>query len=352
MINVKEFYLDAIINDIKILQSTCKNSMLLKYALPEPVLPIHIDYKITDARKYLEEKLWNGTPVCPFCGCDKWYQLKDNKTYKCGNRKCHKKYTVTVGTIFQSSHIPLNLWFAAMYLMASHKKGISSHQLAKDINITQKAAWHVLHRIRELFRVKEPVILSGIVEADETYMSRKFHSEQKPKDFDYTLSWPNIKDKGCVFGMVQRKGNVVVKVFESNKGEDIKNAIKNNVEKHSWLFTDGSNLYKQGLDKYKKEHVVHSKREYVKGDIHTNNIENFWGVMKRGIYGTYHQVSYKHLQRYCDEFSFRYNSRQEKDNIRFSVSLNKPEGRLKYSQLISNEPREKEIYAKKESEWD
>ena len=304
------------------------------------------------ARQYLEQLRWNGTPICPFCGYDKWYKLNDGKTYKCGNKQCHKKYTVTVGTVFQSSHIPLNIWFAGMYLMSSHKKGISSHQLAKDLNITQKSGWHMLHRMREMYRVKEPVKLSGIVEADETYMSRKFHSENKPADFDFTPSWPNIKEKGCVFGMVQRKGQVVVKVFESNKGDDIKKAIKNNVAKHSFLFTDGSSLYHKGLDQYKKDSVIHSKKEYVRGDIHTNNIENFWGCMKRGIYGIYHQVSYKHLQRYCDEFSFRYNNRDIKDNSRFILSLSKPEGRLKYKTLISNEPRKKEEYQKEESEWD
>ena len=304
------------------------------------------------AREFLEAQRWEGSPFCPFCDCDKWYKLGDNKTYKCGNRKCHKKYSATVGTVMHSSHIPLNLWFAAMYLMSAHKKGISSHQLARDLGITQKSAWHMLHRIREMYRVKEPVKLKGVIEVDETYMSRKFHSENKPPDFDFTPSWPNIKDKGCVFGMVQRKGKVIVKVFETNKGQDIRAAIKNNVEKNSFVFTDGSYLYKQGLDRYKMDNVVHSKREYVKGDVHTNNIENFWGVMKRGIYGTYHQVSFKHLQRYCDEFSFRYNSRDQQDNNRFSLSLTKSEGRLKYKELISNEPKQKETYPKEETEWD
>lgn len=210
----------------------------------------------------------------------------------------------------------------------------------------------MLHRIREMYRVKEPAKLSGVVEVDETYMARKFHSEQKPQEFDYTPSWPNIKEKGCVFGMVQRKGQVIVKVFESNNAQEIRAAIKNHVEKSSFLFTDGSHLYNKGLEEYKKDNVVHSTREYVKGDVHTNTIENFWGIMKRGIYGTYHQVSYKHLQRYCDEFSFRFNSRDKQDNSRFTLSLTKPEGRLKYKQLISNEPRPKETHKKEENEWD
>ncbi len=276
--------------------------------------------------------------MCPYCGCDKWYKLGKEGQYKCGGTTCHKKYTVTIGTIFQSSHIPLNIWFAAMYLVSSHKKGISSYQIARDLNITQKSSWFMLHRIREMAREKKTVILSGIVEADETYMARKFHSEQKPKDFDFTPSWPRLDRKGCVFGMVERKGKVVVKVFPSNKGDDIKKAIKQHVEKASTLYTDDSYIYKRGLDEYERDTVTHGKKEYVRGNVSTNQIENFWGVMKRGVYGTYHQISYKHLHRYCDEFSYRYNSRDIFDYERFSLTLNKTEGRLKYSELIKNEP--------------
>lgn len=304
------------------------------------------------AREYLEQKIWGGTPYCPFCKCDKWYKLGKEGQYKCGNKECHKKYTVTVGTIFHSSHIPLNIWFCAMYIASSHKKGISSHQLAKDLNLTQKSAWFMLHRIREMVRDKKEEKLSGIVEVDETYMARKFHSELKPQNFDYTPSWPNIKEKGCVFGMAQREGKVRIKVFESNNAEKLRASIKKHVKKHSWLITDGSNIYNQGLDGYKREFVIHSTKEYVKGDIYTNNIENFWGLMKRGIYGIYHQVSYKHLQRYCDEFSFRYNSRKIPDNVRFELSLSDIQTRLTYFQLIKNGYKEEEPYQEEKSEWD
>jgi len=304
------------------------------------------------AREYLEQQIWGGTPQCPFCGCYKWYKLSGEGLYKCGNKECYKKYTVTIGTIFHGSHIPLNIWFCAMYILASHKKGISSYQLAKDLNITQKSAWYMGHRIRKMVKEKQPQKLKGIIEADETYMARKFHAELKPRNFDFTPSWPNIKEKGCVFGMAQRGGKVIIKVFESNNAEDIRSALKNNIEKKSWLFTDGSNIYKEGLTDYKQDSVIHSRRQYVKGDIYTNNIENFGGIMKRGIYGIYHQVSYKHLQRYCDEFSFRYNSRKLADNERFTLSLKDVSGRLKYSQLISNEPKQKEVYKKEETEWD
>ena len=295
------------------------------------------------ARHYLETKRWNGTPICPFCGSDKWYKLAGGKLYKCGNRKCHKKYSVLVGTLFQGSQIPLNVWFAGLYLVGSHKKGISSHQLSKDLGITQKSAWHMLHRLREMMRVKEHITLEGIVEADETYMGRKFKPERKPYDFDHAPTWPQIQDKGCVFGMIERKGQVIVKVFPANTKKDIHEAIHKSVKKDSTLYTDGSHLYKSGFESFKQDSVIHSRREYVRGDVHTNNIENFWGIMKRGIYGIYHQVSYKHLQRYCDEFSYRFNSRKIKDNDRFATILSNPVGRLKYKQLIFNPPSEADI---------
>ena len=177
-------------------------------------------------------------------------------------------------------------------------------------------------------------------------MSRKYHGEQKPKDFDFTPSWPQIDKKGCVFGMAQRDGDVIVKVFPNNKSEDIRNAIHKHVNKLSWIYTDDSYIYRRGLDEYKRESVTHSKREYVRGNVSTNQIENFWGIMKRGIYGTYHQISYNHLSRYCDEFSYRYNRRIIADNERFNLTLYRTEGRLKYSQLISNEPG-KEGFTKK-----
>lgn len=291
------------------------------------------------AREYFEKERWAGCPECPYCGSNKWYKLKDYKKYKCGD--CRKIYTVTVGTVFESSTIPLNIWFAAMYLLASHKKGISSVQAAKDLGVTQKTAWFMLHRIREMAREKEHIVLNGIVEMDETYMGRKFHSEMKPQDFDFTPSWPRIERKGCVFGMIERGGKLVVKVFEGKDSAGIKKSILKHVNKAAWIYTDDAYLYRRGLEGYKRESVTHSKREYVRGDVSTNQIENFWGVMKRGIYGIYHQVSYKHLHRYCDEFSYRYNSRTLQDNNRFIITLGRTKGRLKYCQLISKNGKNK-----------
>ncbi len=313
------------------------------------------------ARTYLEKRKWHDTPVCPHCGCIGGYKLNDGKTYKCKDKLCRKKFTVTVGTIMENSNIPLNTWFAAIYIATAHKKGISSVQLAKDLGITQKSAWFMLHRIREMVRVKRQEKLTGIVEADETYLADKSKAERKRlgeerlmPGKEYPKKFP--KAKGVIFGMIERNGRIIVKSFADNNGKNIRGAIKQNVEKHSFLFTDESNLYNRLLSEYKRFSVNHSREEWVRGDINTNHIENFWSVMKRGIYGIYHQVSYKHLHRYCDEFSHRFNNREFTDPERFVLSLENTQGRLKYKNLISgisNESsKETNITKEKDSEWE
>jgi transposase-like protein len=293
-------------------------------------------------RQFLVQQRWNGSPECPYCGSSKWYSIENGKRFKCGNKECYKKYSVTVGTVFEASNIPLTTWFPAMYIIASHKKGISSVQLAKDLGVTQKTAWFMLHRIRESLKDNNPQMLSGIVESDETYMSRKYASDFKglpPQQLQHTKS--NQKHKGAVLGLAERNtGKIIVKSFEANKAENIRPAIKQHVNPGSTLHTDEAFIYRVGLDEYGHETVFHSKREWVRDNVHTNTVENFWSVMKRGIYGIYHQISYKHLQRYCDEYSYRYNSRKLKDGERFELSLTRIEGRLTYKHLVHGKSEE------------
>jgi transposase-like protein len=292
------------------------------------------------ARQFMEQERWQGSPICPFCNSDKWYKLNDSKTYKCGNKECRKKYTITVNTIFHGSHIPLNIWFAGMYIICSHKKGISSHQLAKDLDITQKGAWYMLHRLRELLREKKQEKLKKIVEADETYMGRKFakgFQGMTQEEIKYKMK--TNANKGVVVGMVERKGRVIVKSFDNNDKETICSTVRDNVEKGSRLHTDATSLYRGVESEYYREFVTHGRKEWVResivsGKVTTNTVENYWSVMRRGIYGTYHQISVKHLERYCDEFSFRYNSRSLADNERFVLSLSNASVRLKYKDLI------------------
>ena len=293
---------------------------------------------------YLVQLRWRGQPVCPYCGCSKTYNIENGKRFKCANKECYKKFSVTVGTIFHASNISLTTWFPAMYLIASHKKGISSIQLAKDLGVTQKTGWFMLHRIREALREKNSPLFSGITESDETYMSRKYASDYKglsPEEVEYLQkSKMARKNRGAVLGLANRDTNMIhVKAFDANNSSNIRGEIKKVVKPGSILMTDESFMYRAGLDEYTKKSVFHSKEEWVRVEdgglkVHINRVENFWSVMKRGVYGIYHQISFKHLQAYCNEFTYRYNSRQLKDNERFLITLTKIEGRLSYKQLV------------------
>jgi transposase-like protein len=291
------------------------------------------DYFSTEekCRQYLEQQRWNGTPACPFCGVVDPYRT--NRGFKCRAKECHKKFSVTVGTIYENSKLPLRKWFAAIYLCTSSKKGISSLQLSRQIGITQKAAWFVLHRIREMLKDKAPQMLRDTVEIDETYIGgktiNKHASKRKGKKAELALKTP-------VIGVIQTGGKVVVKVSDFVSKRTAKKIIDAHVEKGSTMVTDGYAMYAylSGGTEFKHVVVDHTSGQYVNGGFHTNSIEGFWGLLKRGIIGIFHQVSPWHLQRYCDEFAARYNTRGLKDAERFILSLQNSEGRLKYNQLI------------------
>jgi transposase-like protein len=279
-------------------------------------------------REHLENIRWNGTPVCIHCGSTKKiYRINDGKLFKCAD--CKKQFTVRLGTIFEDSALPLQKWFMAIYLVMAHKKGISSVQLGKDIQVTQKTAWFVLHRIRYAIRTKslnKP--LGGIIEVDETSMGGKTHGQ------GVGYSQPN---KTSVFGLKQRNGIVRAETVKRVNGETLKPIIRNHVSSDATIMSDEFGAY-YGLNKEFKDHqiVVHSRKEYVRGNVHTNGIESFWALLKRGYIGTYHYMSPKHLDKYIDEFEFRLNSKDITDPLRFDTMLNHAEGRLSYKTLIAN----------------
>ena len=296
-------------------------------------------------REFLIKQRWNGKPVCPHCGHTKAYSIEHGKRFKCANNECYKKYSVTVGTVFEASNIPLTTWFPAMYIILAHKKGISSVQLGKDLGVTQKTAWFMLHRIRKSLENNHPDLLWGIVEMDETYMARKFATEYKglsPEEVEKFQDTPNAKkrNKGAVVGIAKRGGEIIVKAFDKNSAEVISQAANQYISKDAILMTDEATVYRKVLSEYNRQTVNHSQREWVRGNIHINNVESFWSVMKRGVYGIYHQISVKHLQQYCNEFSFRYNTKKMKDGDRFSQAMCNLQGRLTYKQLVNGKAEE------------
>lgn len=289
--------------------------------------------------EYYEKLRWNGNVTCPFCKSEKPY--KTNRGYKCSNNECYKKFTCKVGTIFENSKIPFRTWFAAMYLVTAHKKGISSLQLATDLNITPKTSWFVLHRIREMLKVNSPELVGGknkIVEADETHIGGKEKNRHKKK----RLASPETglandgsvyNKKKVVIGIIERDGKVILKHIPNAQQKNMVPFIKKYVSNGARLITDEATAY-HNIKGFHHETVNHSLKVYVVADKHTNTIENFWSVLKRGLHGIYHQVSSKHLERYLDEFSARFNNRHISPFENFNSFLLQSERRLNYNELI------------------
>lgn len=285
-------------------------------------------------REYLVQQRWNGIPECPYCGCRKSYRIEAGKRFKCANKECYKKYSVTVGTIFEASNIPLSTWFAAIYFVTAHKKGISSVQLAKNLGITQKSSWFLIHRIRESLREKAPLLLTKEVQADEAYIGGQEiykHENKKAKNAHEANA-----NKMPVVGIIETGGRVVTKVMAWITKKSIEDFILTHVERPAVLVTDGLASYTKVGRKF--DHIIINKDAGQRkiGKFHTNGIENYWSQFSRMLHGTYHQISDKHLQRYCDEMAYRFNSRKLYDGFRFLVTFHQIEGRLTYKNLIAN----------------
>lgn len=285
--------------------------------------------------EHLEALRWNGNPVSPFDPESKVYKCKGNK-YKCKNTG--KYFNVRTGTMFDNTKVELQKWFIAMWLITSHKKGISSLQLSRDLDVTQKTAWFMNHRIRACFGMENDSNpdLNNEVEIDETYVGGKNknrHADKKVKGAHGRSS----KDKTPVVGMVERKGYVFAYTVPDVKSKTITPLVEALVSKDSKVYTDEWGGYKGVSKVYDHEIVKHNEGQYVNGRVHTNTIEGFWSLLKRGIIGIYHHTSEKHLQKYVDEFVFRYNTREdESETTRFNLLLSKSEVRTKYHELIAN----------------
>ncbi len=274
----------------------------------------------------------DGNAVCPNCEKTETSFLSTRRIWKC--KACKKQFSVKVGTIFEDSALGLDKWLIAIWLIANAKNGISSYELHRAIGITQKSAWHVLHRIRFAMQTGSFEKFSGEVEVDETFIGGKAKNMHKDKR-EKLIQGRGSVGKTAVMGLLERKGRVVAKVIERIDRETLHNEVKANVEKDSNLFTDEWRSYR-GLDEQYIHAVINHSIEYVRGNVHTNGIENFWALLKRTIKGTYVSVEPFHLSRYLAEQTFRFNERKGKDKDRFIKTLENVSGkRLTYDELTN-----------------
>ena len=276
----------------------------------------------------LAEARWGDDVVCPHCGQHHCVKRTDGR-YRCN--KCKHNFSCKVGTIFEDSNLPLSKWFIAMYLVSSHKKGVSSHQLARDCEVTQKTAWYMLHKIRTLYKQDDAVALTGEVEMDEMYLGGRETNKHESKKTEGTQG-RSTKTKTPIFGMVQRNGKVVAMKVEDTKAKTLMPIIKQFVRENAHLLTDELSSY-QGLNRegYSHDYVSHGQKEFVRPNgIHTNSVEGFWAHFKRVVFGTYHFVSKTYLQRYIDEQLYRWNTRKASTSERFSDMFAKSIGIVRY----------------------
>jgi len=266
---------------------------------------------------HLEKMRWGNTPVCPYCQSTNTNHLVKENRHHCNG--CRKSFSVTIGTIFHDTRLPMQKWFLAITLMLNAKKGISSRQLARDLELPVKTAWSMNHRIRKAMK-QDDGLLSGIVEMDETYIGGKPRKEAKKKDDndDFTSGGSSGNPRGratkkeCVVGMIERGGKVKAKNVEKGtlKAKDLKELVRAGVDvNNTTLITDEYRGYMTMRRIINHLQINHSEA-YANGVIHTNSIESFWAILKRGIIGQFHKVSKKYLNAYIDEFCWRFNERK------------------------------------------
>ncbi len=285
--------------------------------------------------RHLEELRWPNGIVCPLCASSrKIHRLSRPGIYKCGD--CKKQFSIRKGTVYEESRIPLQKWFAAAFLMTTSRKGISSYQLAREIGVTQKTAWFVLGRLRKAAAQAsdDTGTLPGPVEADESYFGGKNKNRHASKKQDFGRG---PVGKMAVAGVVSREsGTAVAKKVEQTDTRTLGAFLGNHVAPQETLYTDEARAYTPLGRIYRHESVNHSAGEYVRGQAHTNGVESFWALLKRGYMGVFHDISWKHLDRYLAEFSHRWNMLGLSTEQRIDAILKAGVGgRLTYEELIA-----------------
>jgi len=289
--------------------------------------------------EYLEGKLWADGVISPFDEGSRVYRCKDvlgkkdkfiNKRYRC--KSTGKYFNVLTGTLFDNTKVPLQKWFLAIWLITSHKKGISSLQLHRDLRVTQKTAWFMAQRIRKCLDHTGDLLLENTVEIDEVYIGGKNKNRHRSK-WTKKNTRHGLSEKAPVIGMLERGGKIIAMPVSDTGVCSLMEKVTSCVDIESTIYTDSHVGYRNLKHDYTHEVISHNKGQYVRGDCHTNGIEGFWGLLKRSIQGIYHWTSVKYLKGYVDEMVFRYNSRDISEGARFSLMLTDMQHRTKYKEL-------------------
>ena len=292
---------------------------------------------------YLAKRRWPDGVVCPTCGSGKVSFVPSRRVWQCKTRHPKAQFSIKVGTIFEDSPITLDKWLLAMWMLANCKNGVSSYEISRATGISQKSSWFMLQRIRLALQGEAGGKLSGEVEVDETFIggkARNMHASVKAR----RITGTGGKDKTAVLGVLQRGGTVRTAVIHSTKKKVLQPLVKEHVQAGSKLYRDALRSY-DGLSADYGHEVIDHAVSYVEGNVHTNGMENFWSLLKRGLHGTYVSVEPFHLFRYLDEQAFRYNNRKEmNDSDRFDLAVRQVIGkRLTWAEVTGKERKEQAV---------
>jgi transposase-like protein len=290
---------------------------------------------------YMVERRWpTGEITCPVCGGGHLRFDQKRMVWHCNEKHPRRQFSIKVGTIFEDSALPLSKWLPCVWMIANMKNGVSSHEIARSLGVTQKTAWFMLHRIRLAMQEETGGKLSGVVEVDETYIgakARNMHASKRAKVLGGHKG--GHAGKMAVMGLLERASDVVptskirLRVVKGAKRHDLIPTVASNVEPLSQVYSDALKSYDTLDERYFHKVIDHAVK-YVDGAVHTNGLENFWSLLKRGIHGTYVNVEPFHLFRYLDEQAFRFNERKDSDAVRFRLVLERIVGRrLTYREL-------------------